>query len=114
MGSSAIRTLILSFTSIRMVVFDARGGQVFYLRNIVYDLKHVTMLFVKFHAPPPYANVQISVVTTPFDPSCVYHCNLLLHFFTTDNYRHIVVPRINAFLCINKINESVPLSFCGP
>jgi len=55
-----------------------------------------------------YANVQVSVVTTPFHPS------LLLNFFTIVNYRYIVVHRINGFLCIYKINENVPLSFCGP
>jgi len=50
-----------------------------------------------------YANVQIPVVTTPFDSSCVYHCNLLVNVFTIVNYRYIVVPRINGFLCINKM-----------
>jgi len=52
MGPSAIRKLIRSFTSMRTVVFDAKGGQVLYLLNFVCDLKHVTMLFVKCHAPP--------------------------------------------------------------
>jgi len=61
-----------------------------------------------------YANVQISVVTIPFDPSCVYHCNLLLNSFTIVNYRYIVVYRIIGFPCINKINEIVPLLFAGP
>ena len=52
-------------------------------------------------------------LTEPFDLSCVYHCNLLLNFFTVVNYIYIVVPRINGFLCKNKINEMVPRSFCG-
>jgi len=52
MGPSAIKKLIRSFTRMRTVVFDARGGQALYLLNCVCDLKHVTMLFVKFHAPP--------------------------------------------------------------
>jgi len=57
MGPSAIRKLIRSFTSMRTVVFDARGDQALYLLNFVCDLKHVTMLFVKWHAPP--TNIQM-------------------------------------------------------
>jgi len=52
MGPFAIRKLIRSFTSMRTVDFDASGGQARYLLNFVCDLKHVTMLFVKFHSPP--------------------------------------------------------------
>jgi len=52
MGPSAIRKLIRSFTSMRTVVFDARGDQALYLLNFVCDLKHVTMLSVKLPAPP--------------------------------------------------------------
>jgi len=52
MGPSGIRKLIRSFYIMRTVVFDARGGQAPYLVNFVYDLKHVTMIFVKVHAPP--------------------------------------------------------------
>jgi len=52
MGPGAFRKLIRSFTSMRTVVFDASGGRVLYLLNCVCDLKHVTMLFVKFRAPP--------------------------------------------------------------
>ena len=84
------------------VVVDARGGQALYLLNIVCYLKLVTVLFVKCHAPPTYENVPISVVTTPLDPSCVNHCNLLLNFFKLVNYIYIVVPRINCFLCKKK------------
>ena len=51
MGPSAIRKLIRNFTSMLTVASCFRGGQVLYLLNFVCDLKHVTMLFVKFHAP---------------------------------------------------------------
>jgi len=61
-----------------------------------------------------YANVQMSVVTTPFNPSGFYHCYLLLNFLTIVNYRYIVVLRINGFICKKEIIEIVPLSFCGP
>jgi len=61
-----------------------------------------------------YENFQISVVATHFDSSCVYHCKLLLNCFRIVNYIYRVVPKINAFLCIKKMNEIVPLSFCGP
>ena len=60
-----------------------------------------------------YANVQISAVTTPFDLSCVNHCNLLLNIFTIVNYRYMVVPRINGLLCKKRIIKFVPLSLCG-
>jgi len=43
-------------------------------------------------------------MTTPFDPLCVYHCNLLLKFLTVVNYRYIAVLRKNGFLRNNKIN----------
>jgi len=52
MVPSAIRKLIRSFTGMHTVVFDTRGGHALYLLNFVCDLKHVTMLFVKCHAPP--------------------------------------------------------------
>jgi len=52
MGPSVIEKLIRSYTSIRTVVFDVRGGQAFYLLNFVCDLENVTVLFVKLHAPP--------------------------------------------------------------
>ena len=52
MGPSAIRKQIRSFTNMRTVVFDARGEQALYLLNFVCDVKHITMLFVKLHAPP--------------------------------------------------------------
>ena len=51
MGPSAIRKLIRSFTFMRTVVFDASGDQALYLLNFVCDLKHVTMLCLKLHAP---------------------------------------------------------------
>jgi len=52
MGPSAIRKLIRSFTSMHTVVFDARGDQALYLLYFVCDVKHVTMMIVKLHAPP--------------------------------------------------------------
>jgi len=74
------------------VIVDARGAQALYLLNCVCGLKHVTVLFVTFHAP--LTNVQISVLTTLFYPSCVHH-RLLLNVFTIINYRYIVIYRIN-------------------
>jgi len=106
----AIRKLIRSFTCLCTIVFDTRGGRMLYLLNFVCDLKHVTVLFVKLSCPIHwYANVQISVVTKPFDFSCVYHCNVLLIFLKIVNYIYtcIVLPIINGFLCKTKINEIV-------
>ena len=114
MCPSAIRKLIRSSICMRTVVFDARCVQALYLLNIVCDLKHVTVLFVNFVCPTHrYANDQISVVTTPVDPSRVYHCKLLFNVFTIIIYIYIVVPRINGFLCKQEI-RIVPLSCCGP
>ena len=48
----AIRKLIRNFILMCRVVNDTRGGQAPYLINLVCDFKHVTLLFVKFHAPP--------------------------------------------------------------
>ena len=49
-----------------------------------------------------YANVQISVVTTPFDLKCIYHY-YLLQFFTIVNYIYYAITRINGFLSNNKL-----------
>ena len=76
MGPSAIRKVIRSFTNMHTVVFDNRGGQMFYLLNFVCDLKHMTMLFVKFRY---WSHILIPRVFTTV--ICYY---ISLQLLTTD------------------------------
>ena len=95
----AIRKLTRSFTCMCTVVFDTRGDWALFAKLCVWP-ESCCSAVCKMSCPTHrYANVQLSVVTTPFDLSCVYHCNLLLNFLTSVNFRYIVLPRINGFLC---------------